>query len=580
MTKVLKYLRKYWYFVILSPLFMILEVSMDLVQPSLMSRIVDEGIVTGDMQLIINLGIQMLIFTFVGCLGGVLSGVFGNMAAQNFSNDLRKDAFAKVMKMSFQQTDKFTIGSLVTRLTNDITACQDFVGMALRMMVRTLMQFIGGIVMVLSINPTFGYILLFTLPIQIVVIILVLKKGAPLFSIVQAKLDRVNSVVQENVSGARVVKAYTREDYENKRFNKANDELCATNLHVQKLMALLVPVLSILMNASVIMVIWIGGESVRAAAAEAQVGSIMAAITYITQILMSMMMIGMMFQQVTRATASANRIREVLEADPVIADGSYQESETPETGTVEFRNVSFRYPGVQSGNVLTDVSFRVNSGETVAILGATGCGKTSLVSLIPRFYDAAGGEVLVDGVDVRDYKLDDLRRKIGFVLQKSELFSETIEQNIRWGDPDASDEEVRRAAEIAQADEFISGFTDGYQDMITEKGSSLSGGQKQRLSIARAIVKKPEILIFDDSMSALDLATDAKLQSALRGKLQGTTVIMIAQRVASVMRADKIAVIDNGRIVAFDNHDNLMRSCDVYRDIYNSQMREGAAQIG
>ena len=580
MTKVLKYLGKYWYFVILSPLFMILEVSMDLVQPSLMSRIVDEGIVTGDMQLIINLGIQMLIFTFVGCLGGVLSGVFGNMAAQNFSNDLRKDAFAKVMKMSFQQTDKFTIGSLVTRLTNDITACQDFVGMALRMMVRTLMQFIGGIVMVLSINPTFGYILLFTLPIQIVVIILVLKKGAPLFSIVQAKLDRVNSVVQENVSGARVVKAYTREDYENKRFNKANDELCATNLHVQKLMALLVPVLSILMNASVIMVIWIGGESVRAAAAEAQVGSIMAAITYITQILMSMMMIGMMFQQVTRATASANRIREVLEADPVIADGSYQESETPETGTVEFRNVSFRYPGVQSGNVLTDVSFRVNSGETVAILGATGCGKTSLVSLIPRFYDAVGGEVLVDGVDVRDYKLDDLRRKIGFVLQKSELFSETIEQNIRWGDPDASDEEVRRAAEIAQADEFISGFTDGYQDMITEKGSSLSGGQKQRLSIARAIVKKPEILIFDDSMSALDLATDAKLQSALRGKLQGTTVIMIAQRVASVMRADKIAVIDNGRIVAFDNHDNLMSSCDVYRDIYNSQMREGAAQIG
>lgn len=580
MTKVLKYLGKYWYFVILSPLFMILEVSMDLVQPSLMSRIVDEGIVTGDMQLIINLGIQMLIFTFVGCLGGVLSGVFGNMAAQNFSNDLRKDAFAKVMKMSFQQTDKFTIGSLVTRLTNDITACQDFVGMALRMMVRTLMQFIGGIVMVLSINPTFGYILLFTLPIQIVVIILVLKKGAPLFSIVQAKLDRVNSVVQENVSGARVVKAYTREDYENKRFNQANDELCATNLHVQKLMALLVPVLSILMNASVIMVIWIGGESVRATAAEAQVGSIMAAITYITQILMSMMMIGMMFQQVTRATASANRIREVLEADPVIADGSYQESETPETGTVEFRNVSFRYPGVQSGNVLTDVSFRVNSGETVAILGATGCGKTSLVSLIPRFYDAVGGEVLVDGVDVRDYKLDDLRRKIGFVLQKSELFSETIEQNIRWGDPDASDEEVRRAAEIAQADEFISGFTDGYQDMITEKGSSLSGGQKQRLSIARAIVKKPEILIFDDSMSALDLATDAKLQSALRGKLQGTTVIMIAQRVASVMRADKIAVIDNGRIVAFDNHDNLMSSCDVYRDIYNSQMREGAAQIG
>lgn len=579
MTKVLSYLKKYWYFALLTPLFMILEVSMDLVQPSLMSRIVDEGIVAGDMELIINLGIQMLIFTIVGCCGGVLSGVFGNLAAQNFSNDLRKDAFAKVMKMSFQQTDKFTIGSLVTRLTNDITACQDFVGMALRMMVRTLMQFIGGIVMVLSINASFGYILLFTLPVQIVVIILVLRKGAPLFSVVQGKLDRVNSVVQENVSGARVVKAYTREDYEADRFNKANDDLVSTNLRVQKLMALLVPILSILMNASVIAVIYIGGESVRVAAAEAQVGSIMAAITYITQILMSMMMIGMMFQQVTRAAASAGRIREVLDADPVIADGSF-EDDAPESGTVEFKGVSFRYPGVQNGNVLTDVNLRVNKGETVAILGATGCGKTSLVSLIPRFYDAVDGEVLVDGVNVREYKLDDLRKKIGFVLQKSELFSETIEDNIRWGDPQASDEEVRRAAEIAQADEFISGFTDGYKDMITEKGSSLSGGQKQRLSIARAIVKKPEILIFDDSMSALDLATDARLQAALREQLKGTTVIMIAQRVASVMRADKIAVIDNGRVVAFDDHAHLMKSCDVYRDIYNSQMREGAEQVG
>lgn len=579
MSKVLKYLKKYWYFAVLSPLFMILEVSMDLVQPSLMSRIVDDGIVGQNFGIILNLGIQMLIFTLLGCFGGILSGVFGNLAAQNFSNDLRKDAFAKVMKMSFQQTDKFTIGSLVTRLTNDITACQDFVGMALRMMVRTLMQFIGGIVMVLSINATFGYILLFTLPVQIVVIILVLRKGAPLFSVVQSKLDRVNSVVQENVSGARVVKAYTREEYEYDRFSKANDDLVSTNLRVQKLMALLVPILSILMNASVIAVIYIGGEPVRTAAEGAQVGSIMAAITYITQILMSMMMIGMMFQQVTRATASATRIREVLEADPVIADGNFTGS-TPENGTVEFRNVSFRYPGVQSGNVLSGVNFRVNKGETVAVLGATGCGKTSLVSLIPRFYDATEGEVLVDGVDVREYKLDELRHKIGFVLQKSELFTETIEQNIRWGDPDATDEDVKRAAEIAQADEFISGFTDGYKDMITEKGSSLSGGQKQRLSIARAIVKNPEILIFDDSMSALDLATDAKLQKTLREKLKGTTVIMIAQRVASVMRADKIAVIDNGTIVAFDNHDNLMKTCDVYRDIYNSQMREGAEQVG
>ncbi len=577
MIKVLSYLKRYWYIAALSPLFMILEVSMDLLQPDLMSRIVDDGVLAGNMEVILNVGIQMVIFTLIGCIGGILSGVFGNMAAQSFSNDLRKDAFSRVMQMSFQQTDKFTTGSLVTRLTNDITACQDFVGMALRMMVRTVMQFVGGIYMVLHIDVRFGLILLVTLPVQLIIVAVVLKKGAPLFGIVQSKLDRVNTVVQENVSGARVVKAYTREQYEIDRFGAANDDLCNTNLRVQKLMALLVPVLSILMNASVLAVIYIGGLQVKAQ--ELEVGRIMAAITYITQILMSVMMIGMMFQQVTRASASAKRIREVLDADPVIAGGDF-DGVTNEKGTVEFRNISFRYPGVQAGNVLEDISFKVNKGETVAILGATGCGKTSLVNLIARFYDTTEGTVLVDGVDVKEYDLDALRGKIGFVLQKSELFSDTIENNIRWGKPDATDAEIKTAAEIAQADSFIQGFTDGYKDMVTEKGTSLSGGQKQRLSIARAIVKKPEILIFDDSMSALDLTTDAKLQRALREHFDDTTVIMIAQRVASVMNADKIAVIENGRLAAFDDHENLMKSCDVYQDIYNSQMREGDEQVG
>lgn len=577
MIKVLKYLKKYWYIAALSPLFMILEVSMDLLQPRLMSTIVDEGVLGANMDIIYHVGVQMLITTFIGCIGGILSGVFGVSASQKFSCDLRKDAFSRVMHMSFQQTDKFTAGSLVTRLTNDITACQDFVAMALRMMVRTTMQFVGGIYMVLNINVTFGLILLVTLPLQLVVIAVVLKKGAPLFGIVQQKLDRVNCVVQENVSGARVVKAYTREDYENERFSAANDDLCFTNLRVQKLMALLMPVLSILMNASVLAVIYIGG--MQSVAAELEVGKIMAAITYITQILMSMMMIGMMFQQVTRAAASAKRISEVLDAEPVIKDGGF-DGNTSETGTVEFKNVSFRYPGVQSGNVLSDISFKVNKGDTVAILGATGCGKTSLVSLIPRFYDATEGEVLVDGVNVREYDTEALRKKIGFVLQKSELFSETIEENIRWGDPDATDEEVRHAAKVAQAAEFIEGFTDGYKDLITEKGSSLSGGQKQRLSIARAVVKRPEILVFDDSMSALDLSTDAKLQRALREDLGDTTVIMIAQRVASVMGADKIAVIDKGRIAAFDSHENLLKTCEVYQDIYHSQIKEGDEQVG
>lgn len=577
MIKVFGYLKRYWFIALLSPLAMILEVSMDLVLPDLMSKIVDDGVLQGDMQVVGYVGLRMLIAAVFGCVGGILAGVFGTMASQKFSCDLRKDAFSRVMGMSFQQMDKFTAGSLVTRLTNDITACQDFVNSALRSMVRTLMQFIGGIYMVLHINVTFGLILLVTLPIQLIIIIVVLKKGSPLFGIVQSKLDRVNSVVQENVSGARVVKAYTREEYEIERFSKANNELCSTNLRVQKLMALLMPILSILMNASVLAVIYIGG--LQAAAADFEVGKIMAAITYITQILMSMMMIGMMFQMVTRAMASAKRISEVLDTEPAIKNGGF-DGDTLETGTVEFRNVSFRYPNVQANNVLNNISFKVNKGETVAILGATGCGKTSLVSLIARFYDATDGEVLVDGVNVREYNTESLRKKIGFVLQKSELFSETIEQNIRWGNPNGSDEEIRRAAEIAQASEFIDGFTDGYDEMITEKGSSLSGGQKQRLSIARAIAKRPEILVFDDSMSALDLSTDAKLQRALRENLGDTTVVMIAQRVASVMNADKIAVIENGFLVAFDNHANLMKSCDVYRDIYNSQMREGDEQVG
>lgn len=556
---------------------MILEVSMDLLQPSLMSRIVDEGVLLGNLDVVFDVGLKMLITLFIGCFGGIMSGVFGTIASQRFSCDLRKDAFRRVMNLSFEPTDKFTAGSLVTRLTNDITACQDFVAMALRMMVRTGMQFIGGIYMVLNINATFGYILLFTMPIQIVIIAIVLKKGSPLFEIVQSKLDRVNSVVQENVTGARVVKAYTREDYEINRFSKANDDLCFTNLRVQRLMALLMPVLSILMNAAVIAVIYIGG--CQAAAAEFEVGKIMSSITYITQILMSMMMIGMMFQQVTRAMASAKRISQILDCESTIKDGGF-DGAAEESGTVEFKNVSFRYPGVQSGNVLENISLKVGKGETVAILGATGCGKTSLVSLIARFYDATEGAVLVDGVDVREYNVPALRKKIGFVLQKAELFSETIEQNIRWGDPNASDEDVSRAAQTAQAEEFILGFTDGYKDMITEKGASLSGGQKQRLSIARAIAKRPEILVFDDSMSALDLATDAKLQKALRSELKGTTVIMIAQRVASVMNADKIAVIDGGKIAAFDNHENLLKNCEVYRDIYNSQMREGDERVG
>lgn len=575
--KVLRYLKPYWLFALLCPLAMILEVSMDLLQPTLMSDIVDNGIL-GDaaadenLRYVLITGLKMLVFSLIGCFGGIASAAFGTAAAQKMGNDLRKDAFAKVMHMSFQQTDKFTTGSLVTRLTNDITAIQEFVAMSLRMFVRTGMQFIGGIAVILTLNVNFGIVLVISLPVQLIAVAIIMKKASPLFSIVQSRLDKVNSVVQENVSGARVVKAFTREEYEINRFDNANTDLMTTNLKVQKLLATLNPILMIIMNASVIAIIMIGGFQVEAKAM--QVGEVMAAVTYITQILMSVMMVGMMFQQVSRSAASMKRVNEVLSTNPVISDGN-KSADSDNSGTVEFRNVGFSYPGSSGKPVLSGIDLKVGKGQMIAILGSTGCGKTSLVNLVPRFYDATNGDVLVDGVNVKDYDVDTLRSKIGVVLQKSELFSGTVAENIRWGCETATDEEVKTAAKIAQAKEFIDGFNDGYDTMISEKGASLSGGQKQRMAIARAIIKKPEILIFDDSTSALDLSTEAKLHKALRENLSGVTVIMIAQRIASVMRADKIAVLENGSICAFGTHKELMESSSVYRDIYYSQMKQG-----
>lgn len=575
--KVLRYLKPYWLFALLCPLAMILEVSMDLLQPTLMSDIVDNGIL-GDaaadenLRYVLITGLKMLVFSLIGCFGGIASAAFGTAAAQKMGNDLRKDAFAKVMHMSFQQTDKFTTGSLVTRLTNDITAIQEFVAMSLRMFVRTGMQFIGGIAVILTLNVNFGIVLVISLPVQLIAVAIIMKKASPLFSIVQSRLDKVNSVVQENVSGARVVKAFTREEYEINRFDNANTDLMTTNLKVQKLLATLNPILMIIMNASVIAIIMIGGFQVEAKAM--QVGEVMAAVTYITQILMSVMMVGMMFQQVSRSAASMKRVNEVLSTNPVISDGN-KSADSDNSGTVEFRNVGFSYPGSSGKPVLSGIDLKAGKGQMIAILGSTGCGKTSLVNLVPRFYDATKGDVLVDGVNVKDYDVDTLRSKIGVVLQKSELFSGTVAENIRWGCETATDEEVRAAAKIAQAEEFIDGFNDGYDTMISEKGASLSGGQKQRMAIARAIIKKPEILIFDDSTSALDLSTEAKLHKALRENLSGVTVIMIAQRIASVMRADKIAVLENGSICAFGTHKELMETSSVYRDIYYSQMKQG-----
>ncbi|MBQ5633894.1 MAG: ABC transporter ATP-binding protein [Clostridia bacterium] len=580
---------------------MIGEVAADLCLPKLMSVIVDYGInASGDvsesalgstvmrivfgegsytsMQVIITFGVLMLLVVLVGGFFGVFCAYTAAKASQGLGDDLRCDAYAKVMSLSIEQTDKFTTGSLVTRMTNDITMIVEFTEMILRMLVRSPMFFIGGTVMLCTLDIKFGFVLLCSLPIMAIMLALVLGKAVPIFGNIQKKLDKVNSVVQENVSGARVVKAYVREDYEYERFKRANGELRDTNIKVQKLMAIMHPVLTVVMNAAVIAVILIGGfEIENVAGSGMSAGTIMAAVTYVTQVIMSIMMVTMLFHSVSRAMASVKRVGEVLDSDPVIVSGE-RDREDGEIA-VSFKGVDFRYPSAKGRPVLHDVNIDIKKGETFAIIGATGSGKTSLVNLIMRFYDATEGEVSVNGVPVKEYELSSLRSGISYVMQKSELFSGTIAENIRWGKADATDAEVAEAARIAQAEEFINGFAEGYDTYIAEKGASLSGGQKQRMSIARALVRRPEIIILDDATSALDLATEAKLRRALRENLKDATVIMIAQRIASVKEADRIAVIENGTIKDCGSHEELMRTSETYRDIYNSQT-SGAEKRG
>lgn len=575
-VKLSKYLKPYALFAVLTPLSMVGEVLGDLLQPKLMSKIVDDGVLGQDMDLIIRTGLLMLLVLIGGGACGIAASAFGGIASQSFSRDLRVDVFKRVMGLSFEQTDKFTTGSLVTRLTADITAIQQMVDFMLRMLVRDSLLFFGGIIMMLTLNVRFGIIILCALPVEIIMMIVILKKANPYYSIVAKRLDSVNSVVQENVTGARVVKAYVREDTEEKRFDDANISLMESNLRVQTLMAILQPLLMIILNLSVIAVIVIGGWQVQAQAMK--VGEVMAAITYLTQVLHGVMMMSMMFQTLAKASASANRLREVLETDPVIKSGSVSLADKT-GGTVSFKNVSFSYPETKGRPVISDLTLDIKSGESVAILGATGSGKSSLVNLIPRFYDCTAGEVLVDGVNVKDCKLDELRKKVGIVLQKSELFSGTVEDNIKWGDKNATHEEVISAAQAAQADEFIQKIPAGYEGIIAEKGASLSGGQKQRLSISRAVLKKPEILILDDSTSALDLGTEAKLRDEIDRKMNGTTLIIIAQRIQSVKSCDRIAVLDHGKLCACDTHENLLKTCEVYQDIYASQVKTSGGEV-
>lgn len=578
MKKLLKYLKPYWYIAMGSPICMILEVLVDLALPTIMSIIVNDSIGAATLEeglsVVAKNGVLMMVLVIIGGLTGLGAAGFASAASQSFGNDLRRDAFSKVMSLSPEQTDQFTVGSLVTRLTNDITMMQSFVAAALRIFFRSPIMFIGGIVMAIMLNPKFGLIILVSLPLQLIFVWLVMRKVRPMFDDVQTRLDKVNAVVQENVMGARVVKAYVNEEHEINRFRGANEDLYNRMIRVQFTMAILSPIMMIVMNLSVVAVILLGGYEVQSGVIE--VGDVMAVITYITQILHSVMMFASMFQFISRAQASAKRINEIMDSIPVIQDGNYEgEGEEKERGHVVFKNVMFRYPNTSGAPVLHHIDLDIKAGENVAILGTTGSGKTSLVQMIPRYYDPSEGEVLLDGVPVKDYTLKALRTKISYVLQKSELFSGTVAENLRWGNENATDEELLEAAQIAQAEEFISKFSAGFETMISEKGASLSGGQKQRLAIARALLKKPDVLIFDDSMSALDVATGAKLQKALREKLSSLTVITIAQRVASVMSADRILVLDGGTIAASGTHEELLESSPIYRDIYESQLKRG-----
>ena len=599
-----KYIKKYIPFALLAVVFMGLEVTMDLRQPSIMSRIVDEGVLgvnnggVSDMEIIWKLGLLMIGLVLFGGVCGSMNNLTVSYAGQNIGNNIRKDCFRSIMGFSFPQMDRFGTGSLVTRITNDVTQVQSFFSMCVRGFVRTGLLTVGSIYYMFTINRTFGLIVLCAFPPVLGWVFFSIARANPLFTRLQEKLDRLNSILQEDVSGIRVIKAYVREVYEKIRFGKANDELLKTNWSVMLIFAFMNPVTHIVLYLIIAVILRVGAYKVAEGAVTP--GNIMAAITYTTQLLQGVGMLIMLFQNISRGMISWKRLKAVLESEPELKDGEH-DAKTETHGEVEFRNVSFSYPG-SDRQVLSGVDLKINKGETVAIMGATGCGKTTLVNLIPRFYDVSDGQILVDGVDVRDYKQQALRGKIAVALQKSELFSVSVAENISWGVEDTSGElfadqperdaagsgadraalmqKIADAAKTAQADSFISAMPEGYDTPVAERGMSLSGGQKQRVSIARAVARDAEILILDDSTSALDLKTEAEFFDALEKTAPDTTKIIVAQRVATVRRADRIYVLENGKIAASGTHEELLRQGGIYRDIYDSQLGGEAVANG
>lgn len=579
MKRYWKYIKPYLPAFIIGPLMMFVEVIGEVVLPKLMANIINVGVANGSVGYITGTGALMILVALLMMAGGVGGAYFGAKAAVSFAADLRKDAFDKVQTFSFANLDQFSTGSLVTRLTNDITQVQNLINMALRMMLRAPGMLIGALIMAFVMNAELAVIVLIVIPILVGAIAVLIKIAFPKFKIMQKKLDALNSNIQEMLTNVRVIKSFVRGDYEEKKFAASNEDLKQTSLGAFKTIIIVMPLMMLMMNGTTLAVVWFGGRQIIVG--NMQVGDLTAFTTYIVQILMSLMMLAMVILQSSRALASLSRIREILDTEVDLNDEHCKEPDKiVSSGRVEFRDVSFRYYKENKEAVLSHISFAVKSGQTLGIIGSTGSGKTTLVQMIPRLYDVDEGEVLVDGVNVKDYTLENLREGVSMVLQKNVLFSGSILENLMWGDENASMEEVRKAAQAAQADGFVSSFTGGYEMDLGQGGVNVSGGQKQRLCIARALLKKPKILILDDSTSAVDTATEAKIRESFAGELKNTTKIIIAQRISSVQEADEIMVLDDGKIVGFGKHEDLLASCEAYQEIYYSQMdkeKEGAA---
>ena len=576
MKRWFKYIKPYALYFITGPLCMIVEVVGEIFMPFFMAQIIN-NYSAGNLTVGSSLGymIGMVLTALCMMLGGVGGSYFGAKASVNFAADIRNDVYKKVQAFSFANIDRFSTGSLVTRLTNDVTQLQNFVNMVLRMALRAPGMMIGALVMSIALEPRLSMIFLVSIPVLLVAIFIITKMGFPRFTRMQTKIDGLNSTVQENITNVRVVKSFVREDHEEQKFAKANRDLKKTGMGAMKVMIFLQPVMSLCMYATIIAAVWFGSKLVMNAGME--VGNLSAFITYVTQILMSLLMVTMLFMFSSRAMASAKRITEVLDEPLDLNDDNAAHRELAvQKGRVEFKNVGFRYYKTSEDAVLSDINLTVEPGETVGIIGSTGCGKTTLVSLIPRLYDCDEGEVLVDGVNVKDYSLYHLREGIGMVLQKNVLFSGSISDNLRWGDASADDGQIADAARKAQADMFVKSFPDGYETMLDQGGTNVSGGQKQRLCIARALLKHPTILILDDSTSAVDTATEAKIREAFATELADATKIIIAQRISSVKDADKIVVMDDGKITGVGSHAELIENNETYKEIYWSQIdKEG-----